>query len=415
MDDDDKKITQTNADTNADTDEYQKILDEYAASVKPEDKEEFSQEPSVNNDTEEISELKDINPPQITAPDNKMITPNADISLQKPSTLTIPEQKPEITVPATPIETEEDKKLPPVENPIKENEPVEPETQQSPADIKAKIDEILADDSNNNTNTTPSTSKPVSFKNIFIVSLLIFLLVAAGWFYFLFFYKSTSNSSSSATPTSTITPTEAVSSEVCELNNETYSVGDSFKSADGCNTCTCQTGNTITCTEMACNISPTTIPATKSATTKVTATPTKPATTSSVPKDWKTYTNPTYKYSISYSPEWTIKTYPEHKNIVSFQSTEETGDTCGNYQITYYKSFTEISSLSSWLKTSLFKNFSQNTINGFTSYSVTQLGLSETKEFYIQNKDLSFCQITFCGDRDLTSVEKQFLNSFKFN
>ena len=36
------------------------------------------------------------------------------------------------------------------------------------------------------------------------------------------------------------------------------------------------------------------------------------------------------------------------------------------------------------------------------------------QDLVIQNKDLSFCQITFC-DRNLTPTEKQFVNSFKFN
>ncbi len=253
MNDDDKKTTQPN--TDIDTNEYQKILDEYAASVKPEEEESITADSDVN------PELQDVDPIKLTTPDNIMITPNTGTF--------VPGSKPEITVPT------EEEKLPPIENPIKETESVQPETTKSPEEIKAKIDEILADDSNNNTNTSSPTTKSVSFKNIFIISLLIFLLVAAGWFYFLFFYKSTSNSSlsSSVTPTSAITPTETISSEVCELNGETYSVGDAFKSADGCNTCTCQTGNTITCTEMACDITPTTT-ATKSA-TKTTVTPTK--------------------------------------------------------------------------------------------------------------------------------------------
>ena len=37
----------------------------------------------------------------------------------------------------------------------------------------------------------------------------------------------------------------------CKYNNSTHQNGDSFKSTDGCNTCTCSYGM-VACTEMAC-------------------------------------------------------------------------------------------------------------------------------------------------------------------
>jgi hypothetical protein len=40
--------------------------------------------------------------------------------------------------------------------------------------------------------------------------------------------------------------------ETCEYNGETYFVGESFPSADGCNTCGCQEGGKVACTLMAC-------------------------------------------------------------------------------------------------------------------------------------------------------------------
>jgi len=40
--------------------------------------------------------------------------------------------------------------------------------------------------------------------------------------------------------------------------------------------------------------------------TEIAVTPTKSATTSNVPKDWKTYRNTDYNYSIKYPPTWTV-------------------------------------------------------------------------------------------------------------
>ena len=37
----------------------------------------------------------------------------------------------------------------------------------------------------------------------------------------------------------------------CAINGERYEVGDNFKAADGCNTCTCGEGGQIGCTEIA--------------------------------------------------------------------------------------------------------------------------------------------------------------------
>lgn len=38
----------------------------------------------------------------------------------------------------------------------------------------------------------------------------------------------------------------------CAFNSEQHAPGDTFKSADGCNTCTCGADGTVACTEMAC-------------------------------------------------------------------------------------------------------------------------------------------------------------------
>jgi hypothetical protein len=269
--DDNKNLNQPNTST-TNNDDYQKILDEYAASIKPEEEtKDASPDPEETIKLEEIKEdqlhLKDLNSLQLEAPDNKTI-PDATSTIKSP-------------ILNQPVENESKESLitqaPPFVLPheVPESSPADTKT---PEEIKAQIDKIFADDSTSSDNFSSASSLPSNgksgTKNFFILSVIIFFLVAGGWIYFLYFYQqSTSNTNVS---TVSPTPTEIVSEETCELNGTTYKIGESFKSADGCNTCSCQTGNTIACTEMACDISPTTIPATKSASTKkITLTPTK--------------------------------------------------------------------------------------------------------------------------------------------
>ncbi len=282
---DDKNLNQPN--DNANSEDYQKILDQAAASIKAEDIEvqeipkEVTTESELTAELKEISskttpkeqiKLKDINSPQLEAPDKVQSIPSD-----------IPENKPGIAneeLPKTDVQPDVEKhELPPVYNPPKENLDTPEESPKSPEEVKAQIDKILADDS-----TTTPPKKPNSLKNIFILSLVIFFIVAGLWVYFLFFYQPSTQNSSSVTPTSV----PAVTQEVCELNGETYQIGESFKSADGCNTCSCQSAGVIACTEMACSLTPTivTAPSTKSATIspkKTTITPTKSATSSVTP------------------------------------------------------------------------------------------------------------------------------------
>lgn len=42
----------------------------------------------------------------------------------------------------------------------------------------------------------------------------------------------------------------------CSYGGKTYSVGQTFKSTDGCNSCGCQAGGEVACTEMACAPAP---------------------------------------------------------------------------------------------------------------------------------------------------------------
>ncbi len=401
------------------------ISNEPESTPKPETttKPESPVEPKIESTPEPEIELK---------PEPKTeITPESEIT---PPPEVTPEPQPEST-PEPEIELKPEPKIVQEMDSGYNSEPqptIQTETnsinqpQENPEKIKQKIEEVLSYNTVNSVVNSKSDKPKTSrfLKTIFTLSLITFIAVFATLAYFYFNPTSKINLGPATTPTETPTQSNAPTQTdvVCELNGFIYKLNQSFPAADGCNTCTCVSADNITCTEKVC--------------TDVTTTP---ATSSSIPKDWKTYTDSTYKFSISYPREWVTKTYPEHKNIIVFQSPEgkqneeldkslPPGDrptNCGEYQINCYKSFAEINkteiqekninSLSNWLKTSQFKDFSQSTINGFVSYSVTQLGLSETKQFYIQNKDTSFCQITFCGDRDLNSIEKQFINSFKFN
>jgi hypothetical protein len=181
---DDKKLNQPADNTNSDN--YQKILDEAVASIKPKDT--IEPEPTaelkeINPDIKpkEPEKLKDINSPQLEAPDDVQSIP-ADI----------PENKPEIAnkeLPKTDVQPDIEKhELPPVYDPPKENLEAQEEAPKSPEEVKAQIDEILANDSSNTDSSTEVPKKSSSFKSVFIFSLIIFFVIAGAWIYFLFFY-----------------------------------------------------------------------------------------------------------------------------------------------------------------------------------------------------------------------------------
>lgn len=236
--DDNKNQNQPNQ-TAAD---YQKILDEYAASIKPE-----SAPDSPILEEEKIIKLDEVK-------DNLQLESPIHPSL------------------AANLETEDDYQKPFSIPPIPPQEIVK-----TPEEIKAEVDKILADDS-------PKSSKLNFIKILFIISLIIFLGIVGVIVYTLLQNSSTSDQKTDSNQSSTITPTSVVSDGSCELDDNVYQIGESFASADGCNTCTCKSAEVITCTQKTCTATPTsktTITPTKSVTvspTKTTVTPTKVAT-----------------------------------------------------------------------------------------------------------------------------------------
>lgn len=122
---------------------------------------------------------------------------------------------------------------------------------------------------------TPPVSSPVMspippskpsgnfFKYFFIFSVFIFLSVVSALVYSILSSQQIINNKNGTPPVSSTTPTPTVSSQaatpaegVCQLNDKNYGVGESFLAADGCNTCSCQTDLTITCTEKECEVQP---------------------------------------------------------------------------------------------------------------------------------------------------------------
>lgn len=320
--------------------DYQKILDEYAASVKPDTaqppenlpeekvpvdslKETVSLPPEPKKITAETPEkslvddleeamsqkkpsesdippqpsLKNIDTPKIEPP----IHPSLAVNLEENDTI---EQKPIVTpnVSIPKIEKPADTVSEPIKTPIAEIQNSEPEItppEKTPEEIKAEINRLLTDDEtkSDTSNTATPTKKSSVGKVFFIFALILFLAVTTGLAYFLFLVPSNTNNANKNTtdsvPTNSITPTTAPAdtSGTCELNDKTYQVGESFQSADGCNTCSCSADGVIACTEKACT-STTVTPATKS------------ATTSSIPKDWKTYSSKELSLSFRYPTSW---------------------------------------------------------------------------------------------------------------
>jgi len=110
-----------------------------------------------------------------------------------------------------------------------------------------------------------SEEKPSNFfKYLFYFSFFIFVCVISAIVYN--FLNNQSVSTDPATVMPTAIPT--VSTQFCELGDRQIPVGESFPSADSCNTCSCTPNLTIACTEKAC-VSPTMVPTKKPVSQKI--------------------------------------------------------------------------------------------------------------------------------------------------
>lgn len=264
-------------DDNKNQNKYQDILNQYADQI--------NSDPKKTNDqpkNEEQKSLKDINSLQLEAPD-----PVLEISSNNPSDK--PEPQPE-----------------PIAD-LKEEIPQTPILEPTPDinEVKSQVDEIL--NYQTRSDNPDESVAPIETENnssnipkiLFFVSLFIFIGIISTLVYFL---TSGSKSTDTTKPIPTVSPT---STEVaCSINGLSLGIGESFKAADGCNTCSCTAPDVIACTEMACEATPTA--KVSSATKSATVSPTKSATTSSIPKDWKTYTDKELGFSFNYPKNITL-------------------------------------------------------------------------------------------------------------
>lgn len=257
-----KPISSTETSTQLDSD----IKNVLEPQIPPESKTELSQEPEIK--LEPVPQMPLETEPQPTLDPEVKLAPQPVVETQQKI-----EEKPNTDKPSV----------------LSEN----------PEEIKQKIEEVLSYNSANSVVNSKSDKPKTSriLKTLFTLSLIIFIGIFAALAYFYFNPISKTNIDSIAKPTETPAqssiPTQ--SDVVCELNGFIYNQGQSFPSADGCNSCTCVSADTITCTEKAC-ADVTTIP----------------ATSSSIPKDWKTYENKEIGFNIQYPAS--MKAISENNN-----------------------------------------------------------------------------------------------------
>jgi len=215
-----------------------------------------SEEPIINNQNGQpslVSETSENIIPEI---------PIAEPELPQPELQ--PEPEPEL--PELQPEPEPEPELPqpePQPQPEPELPQLQPESQPKETINQFNNTQPISEPTLSDFGITPKPPQNNVFKIIFIFSLIFFILAASA-FTFVYFKSKQNNAANSSTSTSTkISPT-VIQSGSCSLNDKNYSIGESFMAADGCNTCSCESQDTITCTDNECLNTST---ATKSATT----------------------------------------------------------------------------------------------------------------------------------------------------
>lgn len=159
---------------------------------------------------------------------------------------------------------------------------------------------------------------------------------------------------------------------------------------------------------------PTTVP-TKLA-TKVTVIPTK-ATISSIPKDWKTYTNSTYKYSIQYPSLWTSKVI---SNKVCLSSGKLKNICEVNISVTLLSEYFDNPNKLTFDQLATFSIKEDNSPDSYKTLNINGLKGYAIQSSYpaykiIFNKSNFVYEITFENITNPNDLEKQILNTFKFN
>lgn len=232
---------------------YQDILDKYAEDIKT------STEPSLPQAEPELDSKQEPEPlleTELTSESKLEVHPQSEIEtpLTSKTELKLEPEAELPTIPETefPLESESDSlpEFQPQSEPLNLTSPPIPEA-------------IIP--------STPPPSLPKEnkfFKYLFFLSLLIFLGVLSAIAYS---FINTQKPFDTSSNTPTIAPT--MSPELfCEINEQEYTVGQSFAATDGCNTCICNPDLTISCTEESCEATPS-VSLTPTSTTSATKTP----------------------------------------------------------------------------------------------------------------------------------------------
>jgi hypothetical protein len=236
-----------NADNSDLAKKYQEILEKYSkelASSKP-----------IEDTPEETAppvEPAEVTPEPVPVPE---VEPEPEPPIEPTPQPVIQEQvpvEPEPTVEPTPVESEPT--------------PVEPE----PAPAPTPEPVVMQEETKHSpfVNPPPVSPTPIFeavetpppqnnfFKYLFFLSLLIFISVVGVIIYITFINPPKPPVPGGSTPDINVVPT--VSEKVCDANDKKFKQGETFPAADGCNTCTCTSYLTITCTTKSCEPAPTT-------------------------------------------------------------------------------------------------------------------------------------------------------------
>jgi len=255
----DSNNSNPNPSTSSDTSsKYQDILDQYSKQVTTVS--DVEQEADVSATTDDILKTTIDEVPILPSPTPDVSSPSLEPSPLDMAVTTPPPSTPSpISEPVEPVEAvpvSQTEEKPPVlaESIEKTTLPVAPmvvsqnmgdrEPIQPTSPLEASAIPVGE--------TTPKGSG--FFKILFFISLLIFLIVASALA--LSFINNSKTGSSTVNPSipAITEPTDAPEEEsFCYLNDNKYKVNETFPSADGCNTCTCNIDGTISCTEKDCN------------------------------------------------------------------------------------------------------------------------------------------------------------------
>lgn len=264
--------------------------------------------------------------------------------------------------------------------------------------------------------TTEAPPAPVSssvppksnfFKYLFFISLIIFLGVFAVIAYTVYntgaVFPFTSAVPTPVSDAGDSTPT-TVADKVCSVNEKQYKIGESFQTDDGCNSCVCSADLTISCTQKACEATPSTklIPTLK-------ATP-----TTNTLGTWKKYSQLLLGFELMY-PSTMTKTgesNDQFNKYVSFANSKTNVSVVvknapGVDMTKYYYMDSPIDSTST-ISAGLANVYKLP--NGYCD------GPSCSKPaivYVLKNGDNLF-QIIFMGDILMSKEEQQILSTFKF-